>query len=60
MTTKSLNMPIRWVKKDKKFRNINKIINFQACTYKSQNVVKSQQKLAPLLNRETVTFRNSA
>ena len=56
---KSLNMAINWVKMDKKLRNISKIMNFPACTYKSQNVAQSQQKCAPSHNGETVTFRNS-
>ena len=59
MAKKSLNMTINWVKMDKKFRNINKIMNFPACTYKSENVAQSQQKIAPSHDGETVTFRNS-
>ena len=50
-----LNMLIKWVKMEK----INKITNFPACTYKSQNVAQSQQNFAPLHDGETVTFRNS-
>ena len=52
-------MPIKWVKMDKKLRNINKIVNFQAGIYKYKNVAQSQQKFTPSHDGETETFRNS-
>ena len=36
---------------------IIKIMNFSACTNKSQNFAQSQQHFAPSHNGETVTFR---
>ena len=62
----------KWVKKKyKNIRNARKssvminiyfgwtVLNFPACTYKSQNVAQSQLNFAPSHYGETVTFRNS-
>ena len=59
MAENSLNMLIKCVKMDKKVEKINMIMNFPACTYKSENVAQSQRNFALMHGSETVAFRNS-
>ena len=60
MVKKALNMLIKGVKMDKKVQKINRIMNFQACRYKSQHVAQNKIFFALSHDGETMTFRNSA
>ena len=58
---KNTHKDLKWMIMNNKFINKikKKIIKFQACTYKSQNVAQSQLNFAPSHDGEIVTFRNS-